>query len=94
MRMRRSIRPAEGAAGEQDDGVLVAPLREPDAARGLDSVSVCSLLVRGSFALAHDRGWRYMDETGIVESGTHDELLRGGGEYARLWTLQAQAFLP
>ena len=36
---------------------------------------------------------RYMDETGIVESGTHDELLRGKGEYARLWTLQAQAFL-
>ena len=41
-------------------------------------------------ALAGDR---YMDETGIVESGTHDELLRGKGEYARLWTLQAQAFL-
>ncbi|PIL27886.1 ATP-binding cassette transporter [Ganoderma sinense ZZ0214-1] len=35
----------------------------------------------------------YMDETGIVESGTHDELLRQKGEYARLWTLQAQAFL-
>ena len=34
-----------------------------------------------------------MDETGIVEAGTHDELLRGKGEYARLWTLQAQAFL-
>ncbi|EJF56134.1 HlyB/MsbA family ABC transporter [Dichomitus squalens LYAD-421 SS1] len=35
----------------------------------------------------------YMDETGIVESGTHDELLGKKGEYARLWTLQAQAFI-
>ncbi|KAI1785736.1 HlyB/MsbA family ABC transporter [Ganoderma leucocontextum] len=35
----------------------------------------------------------YMDETGIVESGTHDELLLRKGEYGRLWTLQAQAFL-
>ena len=35
----------------------------------------------------------YMDETGIVESGTHDELILRKGEYARLWTLQAQAFL-
>ena len=34
-----------------------------------------------------------MDETGIVESGTHDELVGRKGEYARLWKLQAQAFL-
>ncbi|KAI0757785.1 HlyB/MsbA family ABC transporter [Daedaleopsis nitida] len=35
----------------------------------------------------------YMDETGIVESGTHDELLKKEGEYGRLWKLQAQAFV-
>ena len=34
-----------------------------------------------------------MDETGIVETGTHNELLKTGGEYARLWKLQAQAFV-
>jgi ATP-binding cassette subfamily B protein len=26
----------------------------------------------------------------LVEQGTHDELLAAGGEYARLWALQAQ----
>ncbi len=36
---------------------------------------------------------RYMDESGIVESGTHDSLLKAEGEYARLWKLQAQAFM-
>ncbi|TFK85028.1 P-loop containing nucleoside triphosphate hydrolase protein [Polyporus arcularius HHB13444] len=35
----------------------------------------------------------YMDESGIVESGTHAALLKSGGEYARLWKLQAQAFI-
>lgn len=36
----------------------------------------------------------YMNDTKIVESGRHDELIKLGGEYARIWTLQAQAFLP
>lgn len=36
---------------------------------------------------------RYMHDSVIVESGTHDELLERGGEYARIWTLQARAFL-
>ncbi|RPD56247.1 P-loop containing nucleoside triphosphate hydrolase protein [Lentinus tigrinus ALCF2SS1-7] len=35
----------------------------------------------------------YMDESGIVESGTHEALLKRDGEYARLWKLQAQAFV-
>ncbi|RPD54069.1 HlyB/MsbA family ABC transporter [Lentinus tigrinus ALCF2SS1-6] len=35
----------------------------------------------------------YMNESGIVESGTHEDLIRGEGEYARLWKLQAQAFI-
>lgn len=30
----------------------------------------------------------------IVESGTHNALLRRGGEYARLWKLQSGGFLP
>ncbi|KAI0770932.1 P-loop containing nucleoside triphosphate hydrolase protein [Trametes elegans] len=35
----------------------------------------------------------YMNDSVIVEAGTHDELLKREGEYARLWMLQAQAFL-
>ena len=37
---------------------------------------------------------RYMNDATIVENGRHEELLKLGGEYARIWTLQAQAFLP
>jgi len=35
----------------------------------------------------------YMNDSEIVEAGTHAELMRRGGEYAGLWNLQAQAFL-
>ena len=35
----------------------------------------------------------YMNDSGIVESGTHAGLLDQEGEYARLWRLQAQAFI-
>ncbi|TFK81137.1 P-loop containing nucleoside triphosphate hydrolase protein [Polyporus arcularius HHB13444] len=35
----------------------------------------------------------YMDDSGIRESGTHDALLKADGEYARLWRLQAEAFI-
>ena len=35
-----------------------------------------------------------MNDSVIVESGTHEELLkREGSDYARLWRMQAQAFL-
>ena len=36
---------------------------------------------------------RYMNESSIVESGTHEELLKTKGEYAKLWRMQAQAFV-
>ncbi|KAG2028536.1 P-loop containing nucleoside triphosphate hydrolase protein [Suillus americanus] len=35
----------------------------------------------------------YMDESVIQEEGTHDDLLKRGGEYARIWNLQAKAFI-
>ncbi|GBE78652.1 hypothetical protein SCP_0115410 [Sparassis crispa] len=35
----------------------------------------------------------YMDDSVVVEAATHDELLKRDGEYARIWKLQAQAFL-
>lgn len=34
----------------------------------------------------------YMDES-VQEQGTHDELMKKGGEYARIWNLQAKPFL-
>jgi ABC-type multidrug transport system fused ATPase/permease subunit len=37
---------------------------------------------------------RYMDDAVILEEGTHDELIKKGGGYAKIWMLQAQAFLP
>ena len=36
---------------------------------------------------------RYMDDSKILECGTHNELMAKGGKYAELWNLQAQAFL-
>jgi ATP-binding cassette subfamily B protein len=30
-----------------------------------------------------------LDRGSIVESGTHDSLVRGGGIYARFWSLQS-----
>ncbi|EJD55703.1 P-loop containing nucleoside triphosphate hydrolase protein [Auricularia subglabra TFB-10046 SS5] len=36
----------------------------------------------------------YMKDSTIVESGTHDQLLAMDGGYARMWKMQAQAFLP
>ncbi|KAG1845086.1 P-loop containing nucleoside triphosphate hydrolase protein [Suillus subalutaceus] len=35
----------------------------------------------------------YMDESAVQEEGTHDDLLKRGGEYARIWNLQASAFV-
>ncbi|KAG1907848.1 P-loop containing nucleoside triphosphate hydrolase protein [Suillus fuscotomentosus] len=34
----------------------------------------------------------YIDET-VQEKGTHDELMKKGGEYARIWNLQAKSFI-
>jgi ABC-type multidrug transport system fused ATPase/permease subunit len=37
---------------------------------------------------------RYMNDSVIIETGTHEELLRSeGSDYARLWRMQAEAFL-
>ncbi|OJA13412.1 hypothetical protein AZE42_05944 [Rhizopogon vesiculosus] len=35
----------------------------------------------------------YMDDSAVQEEGTHDDLLKRGGEYARIWNLQAKAFI-
>ncbi|XP_006454827.1 hypothetical protein AGABI2DRAFT_182792 [Agaricus bisporus var. bisporus H97] len=35
----------------------------------------------------------FMNDSAIVEKGTHETLIKKNGEYARIWMLQAQAFL-
>jgi len=41
-----------------------------------------------------DECFRHTNESVVVETGTHAELMkREGSEYARLWHIQAQAFL-
>ncbi|OSX68118.1 hypothetical protein POSPLADRAFT_1038318 [Postia placenta MAD-698-R-SB12] len=35
----------------------------------------------------------FMNGSSIAETGTHDQLLQRDGEYAKVWKLQAQAFL-
>ena len=34
-----------------------------------------------------------MNESVVVEAGTHEGLLKREGEYAKIWNLQAQAFI-
>lgn len=34
-----------------------------------------------------------MNNSEILETGTHEQLLQRQGDYARIWKLQAQAFL-
>jgi len=34
-----------------------------------------------------------MNDSVVVEEGTHDLLIKYNGEYARIWNLQACAFL-
>ncbi|KAH9043588.1 HlyB/MsbA family ABC transporter [Lactarius hengduanensis] len=34
----------------------------------------------------------YMNETNVIESGTHEQLMEAKGDYAHLWKLQAAAF--
>jgi ABC-type multidrug transport system fused ATPase/permease subunit len=35
----------------------------------------------------------YINDSVIVEVGTHTQLLNQDGDYARMWKLQAQAFI-
>jgi ABC-type transport system involved in Fe-S cluster assembly fused permease/ATPase subunit len=54
-------------------------------------VLVCSLRVRFTGLITGDR---YMNDSVIIETGTHEALLRSeGSDYARLWRMQAEAFL-
>ena len=57
-------------------------------------VILCVLTWIVSYCGEPDPFKRYMNDALIVEEGTHHELLKREGEYARTWLLQAKAFLP
>lgn len=51
------------------------------------------IFISHRLATARDADCIYMMKDGqIVEQGTHDALLELGGEYSRMWELQAQAY--
>lgn len=59
-------------------------------------ISFCTFfgpLMPVSVLCADRKTYRYMDNSAVQEEGTHDDLLKKGGEYARIWNLQAKAFL-
>ena len=50
-------------------------------------------LLRSQTGIAVDEfTLRYMNETAVVKTGTHEELMKSGCDYARMWKLQADAF--
>jgi hypothetical protein len=57
------------------------------------------LYVHASFYLGCEfsepmAGHRYMNDSLILETGSHEELMKlEDSEYARLWRMQAEAFL-
>ena len=61
--------------------------------RHADLILCVRPVVCGSSLGCADLTCRYMNDSVIVEAGTHDELMKRQGEYARIWMLQAQAFL-
>jgi hypothetical protein len=74
----------------EDNGLLDSPLRKLDEICGRYSVRT---FIAAKLEIAvEELTIRYMNETAVVETGTHDELMKSGGDYARLWKLQADAF--
>jgi hypothetical protein len=75
--------------GEEDNGLLNSPLRKPDEIRRHYSVGTCKF---ENETVINDPVLRYMNETSVVETGTHEKLMKSGRDYARLWRIQAEAF--
>lgn len=54
---------------------------------------LCDSLFLHRIPAMSDRMSRYMHDSAIVETGTHEQLLEHEGQYAELWKIQAQAFM-
>jgi hypothetical protein len=65
-----------------------------DLTRHADIVLCVLFYSVGVILILTDECFRHLHESVVVETGTHEELMkREGSEYARLWHIQAQAFL-
>ena len=65
-----------------------------DLTRHADIVLCVLFYTVGVMFILTDDSFRHLHESVVVETGTHEELMkREGSEYARLWHIQAQAFL-
>jgi len=84
----RPLRTTEKPEREKNHDFLLSQVRPAHKARGPDSVRP-----KPSRRMFAHPILRYMNDSEIVEAGTHAELMLRGGEYAGLWNLQAQAFL-
>jgi hypothetical protein len=84
----RFVRALAEVEGKQDHGVFISPLWKPHSTRGCHPVGLYihlppRLLTASSF----------MNNSAIIEEGNHEALIMKGGEYAKLWMMQARAFL-
>ena len=88
----RFVRTTTSIAGQQDHGLLFSQVRKLNEARWSNLVSAFMFSTHYLWCLCFGLS-RYMDDSAIIEEGTHADLIRKDCEYARIWKLQAEAFL-
>ena len=53
-----------------------------------------TILISHRLSTVRDADCIYLVDNGeIIESGTHDELMRKNGKYAAMWNMQAEKYL-
>ena len=91
----RPVLATSRVARYQDDDILDAPVWGPYTTRRSRLVSpFFHPIYNHDHVILTDEYHRHLNESAVIEAGTHEGLMkREGSEYARLWHIQAQAFL-